>query len=233
MIDHSDSCPSGTAVVVFARAPASDRAKTRLAREVGGRRAGAIYQWLLNRSLALRTATGPSDLDWYVFVDSSSGRPWFRGNAPGWDIRVQSSGDLGARLADAFQRLFCVGYANVLIVGSDIPDLRPMHLSRTTSLLRTHPAVLGPTHDGGYYLIGQRAPGVPLFSDVGWGGTDVYRQTIRLARAAGVAVGRLPPLHDIDTWTDWQSFVIRSAYQGKAFRSPSFTLRLTKPVSPP
>ncbi len=66
--------------------------------------------------------------------------------------------------------------------------------------------VVGPAQDGGYYLIGQRAPGADLFSGVEWSSERVYAQTMERALACGLSVARLPMLYDVDTLEDWHRY---------------------------
>lgn len=195
---------------MFARAPGSNDAKSRLKRDLGGERGGAIYRWMVSRSLELRSPLSPG-IDWFIFVDERTGLPWFQRHAFGWEVRVQAEGSLGNRLEQAFVTLFEAGYGSVVCVGSDIPELRTRHLMVASWLLQESPIVIGPCSDGGYYLIGQRAPGGRLFSGIQWGGPRVYRDTYQLAAEAGLEVAVLPILHDIDTGDDWQALLLRQA----------------------
>lgn len=197
---------AGRALALFSKAPTSPDAKTRLARDVGRDRARAINSWLVRRSLALRGARR-SDIDWFVYVASATDRAWFDAFARGWEVRTQSRGDIGTRLAGAFQEVFDEGYEALAAIGSDIPGLRPELVRRAIGLIEPGRVVLGPTLDGGYYLIGLASPGVPVFSGIEWSGSGVCEQTARIALDCGLDVLELPPLRDIDAREDWEAYL--------------------------
>jgi hypothetical protein len=111
----------------------------------------------------------------------------------------QGLGDLGERMARAAQEHFAKGARRVAIIGSDCPDNRAANLRHCFALLQKHPCVLGPAHDGGYYLIGMNEDRPALFSGVDWGTEHVLRQTLA---AAPPATALLPKLHDVDRGED-------------------------------
>jgi glycosyltransferase A (GT-A) superfamily protein (DUF2064 family) len=111
---------------------------------------------------------------------------------------VQSGANLGARLVAAFAaRLAAPGDAAV-IVGTDCPGLRPRHLAAAFTALGDHDVVLGPSRDGGYWLIGLSRPAPALFEGIAWGGPEVLDG----ARRAGLRVAQLETLADVDVPED-------------------------------
>jgi hypothetical protein len=92
--------------------------------------------------------------------------------------RAQVSGALGARLAAAFRRHFREGAPRVILIGSDCPAVDAGLVSRAVAGLGEHDLVLGPAHDGGYYLIGLRAPAPQLFRGISWSTGAVVEQTL-------------------------------------------------------
>jgi hypothetical protein len=121
---------------------------------------------------------------------------------PDLSYREQSDGDLGARLHDAFARAFDSGMKRVVTIGTDCPGLRLEIIQKAFALLRVHDIVLGPTDDGGYYLIGLRGPAASLFGDVEWGTDSVFATTLARAEQLGLSVGVLPTMRDVDTTDD-------------------------------
>ncbi|MEO7274709.1 MAG: TIGR04282 family arsenosugar biosynthesis glycosyltransferase [Vicinamibacterales bacterium] len=117
-----------------------------------------------------------------------------------WTWLAQRGGDLGERMAAAFQDLHRLGYENVVLIGSDLPTLPPAFIARAVHALRTRRAtvVLGPSADGGYYLIGLRRPADALFQGVSWGTSAVLEQTRRRAQALGLSVHLLDAWYDVD-----------------------------------
>lgn len=116
---------------------------------------------------------------------------------PGWTVRAQARGDLGVRMASAFERSFAGGAAHAVLLGTDLPSLPAQYVRQAFHLLAEKDLVLGPSTDGGYYLIGLRKPAPDLFRDIPWSTGRVLSRT--LDRAAGLGLGLLPPWYDVDT----------------------------------
>ena len=106
----------------------------------------------------------------------------------------QAGGDLGARMA-------CVP-APCLILGADSPHLPLSLLSAALAAVPLHDVVLGPAEDGGYFLIGLRAPQPALFDGIAWSTETVLAQTLARADALGLTVHQTPPWYDLDTPAD-------------------------------
>jgi rSAM/selenodomain-associated transferase 1 len=115
----------------------------------------------------------------------------------GIELGVQGPGNLGARMTAAFVRAERTK-ADALVIGSDSPDLPMEFLTEAFAAIAPGTIVLGPSADGGFYLIG-RGPG-PVFSldDIAWGGPTVLEETIARARRAGLSVRLLPQWYDVD-----------------------------------
>jgi rSAM/selenodomain-associated transferase 1 len=118
-------------------------------------------------------------------------------------VRAQVGGTLGDRMRDVMAALLAEGAPAVVLVGSDLPDLRGEIVEAALAHLAGDPAslVLGPAADGGYYLIAAtRVP--PVFDGIAWGGPDVLSHTLAAARRAGQVVHLLDELPDVDTLED-------------------------------
>jgi rSAM/selenodomain-associated transferase 1 len=115
---------------------------------------------------------------------------------------AQSGHDLGARMADAFARAFARGARRVAIVGTDVPGVSRATVREALSALEVADVVMGPADDGGYYLIGLRAPWPGLFAGIEWSTPSVREQTLARAAAAGLSVRELARLRDVDTLED-------------------------------
>ena len=100
--------------------------------------------------------------------------------------------------------VFACGFAKVAVIGSDCIELTPALFSETWAALETHGAVLGPSTDGGYYLLALRQPCAALFHGIAWSTETVRAQTLAQAQAAGLRVHELAVLPDIDTEEDWR-----------------------------
>lgn len=186
-----------TCVVIFGREPIAGRVKTRLAASIGDGAAAALYGVLLARSVEEATRTGFH----VVLALSEPPRPEWR--AP-FDlaVEVQRGADLGARLADTFNRRFSEGWSRVIVVGSDCPRMTADHIRSAASSLERCPVVVGPADDGGYWLIGQKAPGADLFSGIPWSSRDTLNATRHRLGELGIEWAEIDRLADIDTVED-------------------------------
>jgi hypothetical protein len=179
-------------LVLFARYPTPGRAKTRLIPALGPAGAAELHRRLTERTLATLRATGLAVEIRTTGAPTSAFRRWLGAV----DCVPQGSGHLGARM----RRAAAEGPA--ILVGADVPDLAPRHLLAAAEALNQQPVVIGPAADGGYYLIGTRAPLPWLFAPMAWGSATVRATTLdRLARR-GVAATLLEPLSDLDTPDD-------------------------------
>jgi rSAM/selenodomain-associated transferase 2 len=118
----------------------------------------------------------------------------------------------------AFAESFEQGMKRVVVVGTDIPGLRPVHLARAFHALRCRDVVVGPARDGGYYLIGLRRPARDLFHGIPWGTGEVLKRTLDAAAASGRSVILLDPLDDVDRPEDipvWEQEVREEGLPGE------------------
>lgn len=135
------------------------------------------------------------------------------------DVMPQPDGDLGERMQAVMASLFEQGASAVSLIGSDVPHITAAQVAEAFDVLATDrdALVLGPSPDGGYYLIGAcRVPDV--FTNVRWGTSEVWSSTIRAAAAAGFRVHQLPIMRDVDTVDDLRAAVI----SGRAPRSATW-----------
>ena len=180
--------------------------KTRLAATLGAEMAADIYR----RLVAAVVAGLPEGDDLIVVFDPPEKRAqvaeWLQSLLAGRraDFTAQAAGDLGVRLERAFADAFDQGFGKVAVIGSDCIELSPAVFSETWQALETRDAVLGPSTDGGYYLLALRRPCAALFHGIAWSTDAVRAQTLAQAQAAGLAVHELAALPDIDTEADWR-----------------------------
>lgn len=190
------------AVVVMAKAPRAGAVKTRLCPPLTLSEAAELSRCFLLDTVARvrQLATAQPVL---AYTPPAS-RAWFEALAPDFLLMPQQGDDLGRRMATCFERLFAQGYTGVLLTGSDLPTLPVAHLQQATTLLaRPHTdVVLGPSEDGGYYLIGLRRLYPELFDDMVWSTSQVYAETVRRAKSSGLTVASLPSWFDVDTPAD-------------------------------
>jgi rSAM/selenodomain-associated transferase 1 len=183
----------------MARHPEPGTAKTRLAARIGAEPACRLYRAFV-LDLAERLDTAPHPVTWlYTPPDAP-----FEALLPGRRCRPQAPGDLGAKLDAAIRSGLDDGAEAVLVVGADAPHLPIEGVAAAADALVRDAVdlVLGPATDGGYYLIGVRAPAPALLRDMPWSTATVLDETLRRARVAKMRTRLLAPLSDVDTWDD-------------------------------
>jgi rSAM/selenodomain-associated transferase 1 len=195
-------------LIVYAKRPLLGYAKTRLAAAIGAEQAAGVYARMLYATLLDLLHAHLVETHIEISVASAADVPFFSDAFPEFVVRPQIEGDLGQRMTASFAHAFAAGAEAVVLTGSDIPGLDAQTICAAFDALETAPVVIGPAADGGYYLIGQRAPGAPLFETVAWSSEHVLAQTEALAQAHGLMLVHLPEQFDVDTAEDlvrWHS----------------------------
>lgn len=192
------------AVLVMAKAPRPGLVKTRLAPMLGDDRCASLQAALITRVASVATSVAPGGT--YVAFDPPDARGELAGLVPpGVELVAQRGQHLGERLAAAVTDVCVVHRGLLVVVGTDIPLLGARHLHDAfVALAAGDDVVLGPAHDGGYYLVGMNRP-EPLLFDIApelWGGPHVLSATTNRARSMGLRVGLLEVLQDLDTPED-------------------------------
>ncbi len=189
-------------VMVFLKNPEYGKVKTRLARDIGEEEALSVYNNLARYTLDIVKKVNARIQLWF-----SSYLP---GHAEGllgsFEQHLQKGEDLGERLSNAFGAAFEEGAEKVLVIGSDCPELRHTHLEEALELLNEKELVIGPSEDGGYYLLGLNACRPGLFEGIAWSSSSVFTDTINKAMEMGLRVHVLEILNDIDTVQDLRKY---------------------------
>jgi len=226
--------PNSAALIIFAKAPVEGYVKTRLCPPLTPDEAaslhGSLVLDLLERCQSLQGC------DRILAGAPSPEHPFFGAMKTRFKIPIwgQVGEDLGARMAHAFQSALGSPYQWVLIVGTDIPGITVSLISTALKSLQNHDIVLGPTVDGGYYLIGLRSPVPELFEHIPWSTDQVLSLTKEKAQSLGLSVKVLPMLRDLDTMEDLQAFIKESKdpkKQGLSSRTKSVLQELEKRVA--
>lgn len=203
-------------IIVFVKYPEENMVKTRLARYIGARRAADISRLMAMDAVAEAAKTGRETVIAFSPDDRADAfREWLGG---GLLYEPQGDGDIGARMRRSFVSAFAGGVSSAVLVGSDIPDLSSTIIDRAFALLGAHDAVLGPSADGGYYLIGFTRGGFlpSVFEDIRWSTATVAERTMERLRASGRKYATLPGLRDIDTADDLAAWMAGAAPRGGA-----------------
>lgn len=186
------------ALLLFTKNPELGKCKTRLAKTIGDVKALEIYIKLLEHT---REIVIPVDVDKFVFYSETIEREDDWDNAV-FQKRVQNGDDLGQKMQNAFRELFQLNYDSVCIIGSDCYELNSETINQSFIALESKDVVIGPTYDGGYYLLGMKKLHAALFENKNWSTETVYSDTITDFEQLGLSYSNLLKLTDIDEEKD-------------------------------
>lgn len=182
-------------LAIMARQPELGQVKNRLARDIGFHKALEVYTQLYQDCLGKALSFG-GERCLFLTGDKKSD---FKDQWP--LVKKQADGDLGERMQSAITE--CMKMADqVVLIGTDCPELKPAHLEAARKALNNHDLVLGPAVDGGYYLIGMKQLHHALFKEMAWGTNTVLASTLNVARQLGLKVFLLQELRDLDNLED-------------------------------
>ena len=185
-------------LIIFIKNPELGKAKTRIAKTTGDEKALSIYKELLQHTReTVQKVDCQRQLFYSAFIDYDDS--WSNTD---FNKQLQINGGLGEKMQAAFQSVHREG-DRTLVIGSDCGELIPQIIDQAFEALRTHDVVLGPTFDGGYYMLGMRNLQLDLFQDIDWSTVKVYPQTVQKIKAANATYFELPRLHDIDFEEDY------------------------------
>ena len=189
-------------MAIMVKAPAAGRVKTRLSPPFTPAEAAALARcFLLDTIDRVRALRGVRP---YLAHTPASAGPTLQAMAPDFGLVAQRGRDLGVRMAGVLGDLLAAGHPGAIVVGSDVPTLPAAALQAAVDRV-IDPAVdvvVGPSEDGGYYLIGMRRVHAVLFEAMAWSTSQVLAETERRARATRLAVARIPAWFDVDTPRD-------------------------------
>ena len=190
-------------VIVFVKNPVPGQVKTRLIPHLSPEQAASLYQaFLVDWCNALSSISTAHRVIAYTPPEGLSALQALIGEDPVYI--PQAGGSLGERLIAAARWACDQGYTKFLFVGSDSPTLPIQYVERAFDLLESRDVVIGPSVDGGYYLIGFSQHGASLsvptiFEGIAWSTEIVFRQTLEKIQEINAQLGLLPPWYDVDT----------------------------------
>ena len=189
------------ALIIFARNPELGKVKTRLARTMGNEKVLEIYESLLQHTFSISKNT---DAAVFVFVAEEKSKEDTKTDLfQNFTTIHQEGADLGSRMLHAFTTIFARGYSDICIIGSDCITLTEDHLEEAFTKLGAYDIVIGPSEDGGYYLLGMKRLHPTLFENKTWSTNKVLSETINDISSLQLSYSFLPVLSDIDTEEDW------------------------------
>ncbi len=185
-----------TELAVLAKYWQPGRVKTRLARSLGNEPAARLYHAMLHATVCRMEDV--SDRRTLAYTPNDRCDKFAQWAPPQWHLEPQVDGNLGDRMRQVMMSALGRGSGQVVLLGSDSPTVPVEYVREAFEMLRRLPVVLGPTFDGGYYLVGAAVHGPDIFDDISWSTDSVWEQTLVRLADAGCPFGQLPPWYDVD-----------------------------------
>jgi rSAM/selenodomain-associated transferase 1 len=208
-----DDMDTDCKVLFFLKWPEAGKVKTRLGEKIGDEAAAELYaNFVLDELEMLKTLDVPLTICFHPAERLSYLRRWL---GEEYDFMEQKGKDLGSRMRNAFAETFATGYKKTVLIGSDVPDMEGRVLVDAFESLEENDAVIGPTVDGGYYLIGFRGDSFrsEVFEGMEWSTSEVFAKTLEKFDGFGdnYQVGMLDTLQDVDTLDDLLELMQRNS----------------------
>ncbi|MBD3274715.1 MAG: DUF2064 domain-containing protein [Candidatus Marinimicrobia bacterium] len=197
-------------VILFVKCPKPGQVKTRLNPEITKEQSAKLYTEFIRDTLdTLHNLNLPIE----IFIDQIPGDGCEALDFLQQELHLQFGNNLGERMKNAFIEVFSASYTQAIIVGSDLPDLPDSVINEAFQALLVKDAVIGPSADGGYYLLGFKQNTLlhSVFYDIPWSTGSVYRDTIRELESRAYDTYELKNMNDVDDIGDLRDFVERNS----------------------
>ncbi|MDO8489514.1 MAG: TIGR04282 family arsenosugar biosynthesis glycosyltransferase [Candidatus Omnitrophota bacterium] len=184
-------------LVIFAKEPEENMVKTRLRGSLPASRRIDLYKAFLRDTVDIAKKV---DCEARIIAYESNRKTprYLKRIASGFSFCEQKGKDLGARMHNAFKFVVGKGVSKVVIIGSDAPTLSSRYINNAFKQLDKTEIVLGPSRDGGYYLVGLKKPCVGLFKDIRWSSKTVFADTLKNVKRLKKTLSLLPYWYDVD-----------------------------------
>jgi len=216
-----------TALALMLRAPQIGKIKTRLATKLGEKNTLQLYKYMVE-DIYEQIAYTQADL--ILSVEPADQIMLVKNWLQPAHAQEQIQGDLGEKMHHCIDILLTKGWANVIVIGSDIPSLSKKILNQAIEMLEDNcvDTIIGPAGDGGYYLIGfnQQSYNKSIFESIDWGSPNVYNQTMTKLDGLANQTGILPTLNDIDTFEDLKNIKEECIQYNSGERTLSYLKKL-------
>ncbi len=185
-------------LIIFVKNPIEGEVKTRLASSIGEKKALVVYQQLLKiTAKAVENVNAEKLVSYSGYIEESDDFDEQR-----FEKTIQKEGDLGEKMKHAFKSSFDNGFNRTVLIGSDCPEISKSLIDEAFKELAEADSVIGPSEDGGYYLIGLSRFMPEIFDNVEWSTSSVFLSTIKTLDDLGATYRVLKKLNDIDTESD-------------------------------
>ena len=182
------------ALIILTKNPELGKVKTRLAKTIGDEKALEVYKKLVLHTYHI---TANLNVDKFVFYSDNIEADDI------WDANLfikalQQVSNLGDRMNAAFEHVFNLNYKSVCIIGSDCYELNADIIDTAFSQLEETNCVIGPTFDGGYYLLGLNNLQPEVFKNIEWSTETVFDATVNICKKLHLSTSYLVKLNDVD-----------------------------------
>src|ERR1700747_1967175 len=192
--------PPNRTLVIMAKAPKPSMVKTRLTESLPSPAVTALYRCLLEDTVALATSLTSVEVAVMCPESDQDELALLLGNTV--QVVAQKGRGLAAGLTSVFRHIPAAAREHVIAFNSDSPHLAPSVLDSAFEILAKHDVVVGPTHDGGYYLVGAKAAHPTLFESDGMGTKSALDRLLTRTKDLGLSTGFTEPFYDIDVAND-------------------------------
>jgi hypothetical protein len=193
-------------LIIFARSPFGPPVKTRLAEGLGVRAARGVYARLLYQTLFRLLEDQPEDVHITLSLASRRGVAFFKDAFPEMNVVHQADGDLGDRMNTALRMAFDGGAQQAAVIGSDLPEMDWQLIQSAFAQSDSETLALGPSADGGFYLICTSQFKPEILNGIPWSTEDVLPKLLGNLQTLGLKHYLLPVCRDIDYKADWQAW---------------------------
>jgi len=221
MTENQDTC-----LLLFVKYPEKGKVKLRLSADLNEDTVQEIYRYFVQDTL---TTVKKIDSQLFIcFLPFDAQKKFMKWLGSTLLFLPQNGTDLGERMKNSFTDVFTKGFRRAVLIGSDSPDLPKKYIEQAFTTLQTRDTVVGPTVDGGYYLIGFHTNSFTpnVFENIPWGNQMVFQETVRKIEQAHRSVGLLPMWSDVDTIADLKHLVRRA--KNTSFKSSQTMTYLRK-----
>jgi rSAM/selenodomain-associated transferase 1 len=191
------------ALIIFVKFPQKGKVKTRLAKDMGAYFATEFYRICAEHILSEIKKLKEDNFTAYIYCYSNSEVEMVSGwVGKEFIVKAQIDGDLGERMSRSFNEMFQEGFSKALIIGTDVPDITSDLINTAALKLDKNDFVIGPSSDGGYYLLGMNRLITEIFRNINWSTSLVLQNTLDKIKSLQLKVDLLDELIDVDTKND-------------------------------
>lgn len=191
-------------LIVFTKNLELGKVKTRLAASIGDEAALKVYQQLVD--ITERETLQVNNVDLHIYYTDRIDENHWLGKAK----FTQVEGDLGAKMRQAYEHAFALGFDQVIGIGSDLPEISSTIINQAFQQLANNDTVFGPAKDGGYYLLGMNTFQASIFENKPWSTESLLKVTVEELEDKGCSTALLGELNDVDTLEDLKAYSINS-----------------------